>query len=603
MALKDPLNYFPNFLWKSWRTIGLPDPTPLQMDFADYLSQGVLNEVGEAARKGDIGARKILMAFRGASKSYVSTDYAVYRLRLNREEIVLVTSATSGFAGGIATFAWQMVANFDWLSDLKPRSGQRFSSQAFDVAGCPPAVKDESFASESIFGQITGRRASLILGDDLETPNTSETEGKRSQLRARMAELGGAIIKPGGDIYLLGTAQTEQTVYREYHEEKGYELRIWPIVYPVPNEDPKLDEVRKYGPTLAPSLAKALTGNPHLAGTSVEPTRFTEGDILQREQEWGRIEFARQFKMFMDAGVGKGAPLKLRDLIVLELGSSPAVGSSGLLLPSEVIYNPLPANKLEIEVDALTGDSAVYAPDKTDAWIKPEKIVCIVDTSGGGTDETTWTIGAELLGRVFGLWQGAALEGHTLGTLKGIAGDCKRWGVQTIEIEANFGGEMFAELLRPVCADMGYTPEIISVPAKQVQKEVRIVENLEPLASSHRLIINAELLRRDFPVDYEDVEAGKRRYYRFTYQFSRMTKAKGAVPHDDRVEGFSGLAAHFVGMLQRRLRDAAEQGKVRAIEAEAEAIIESRRKLGLPLYGLETKPGRFGRGEMRKPKR
>lgn len=603
MALKDPLNYYPNFLFKSWRTIGLPDPTPLQYDFAAYLSEGVLNEIGEAAARGDIGARKIMMAFRGASKSYVTTNYAVYRLRLNREEIVLAVSATSGFADGIATFAWQMVSNFDWLSDLKPRGDQRRSSSAFDVAGCPPAVKDESFASESIFGQITGRRASVILGDDLETPNTSETEGKRTQLRKRMSELGGAIIKPGGDIYLLGTAQTEQTVYRDYHEEKGYELRIWPIVYPVPSENPKLDELRKYGPALAPKITHALATNPHLAGTSVEPTRFTEGDILQREGEWGRIEFERQFKMFMDAGVGKGAPLKLRDLIVLELGSSPAVGSSGLLLPSEVIYNPLPANKLDIEVDALTGDSSVYAPDKTDAWIKPEKIACIVDTSGSGTDETSWTIGAELLGRVFGLWQGASIEGHTQATLKTIAADCKRWGVQTIEIEANFGGAMFGELLAPLCADIGYTPEIITLPAKQVQKEVRIVENLEPLASTHRLVINAELLRQDFPVDYPDVEAGKRRYYRFTYQFSRMTKAKGAVPHDDRVEGLAGLAAHFVGMLQRRLQHAKEEGKVRAIEAEAEAIIEERRKQGLPLYGLETKPGRFGRGEMRKPKK
>jgi hypothetical protein len=59
MALKDPLNYFPNFLWKSWRTIGLPDPTPLQMDFADYLSQGVLNEVGEAAARGTSGLARL----------------------------------------------------------------------------------------------------------------------------------------------------------------------------------------------------------------------------------------------------------------------------------------------------------------------------------------------------------------------------------------------------------------------------------------------------------------------------------------------------------------------------------------------------------------
>jgi hypothetical protein len=585
----DPLNYAPNFLWKAWRSIGLPDPTPLQYDLMAYLDDPLaMQQIMEGSYKGDANARKIEMAFRGAAKSYTTTAYAVCCLRRNREEIVLVTSATSGFASGIANFAWQMVNNFDWLADMKPRSDQRHSSQAFDVAGAPPAARFESFASESIFGQITGRRASLIIGDDLETPNTSDTEGNRLKLRQRVSELGGAIILPGGRIYFLGTAQTEQTIYKEYHEEKGYELRIWPIVYPTP------DETKKYGPCLAPSIAKALQENPHLAGTSTEPSRFNEADILRRMGEWGKTEFERQFKMFMDAGVGKGAPLKVRDLIVMELGSSP--GASGLLLPSEVIFAPTPTTRVELDVDALTGDSYVYAPEKVDVWVKPEKIVCIVDASGEGTDETTWTIGAENLGLVFALWQGASLEGHTQDTLKAIAADCKKWGVQTIEIEANFGQGMFADLLRPVCADMFYEPEILTENAKPVQKEVRIVNNLEPLTSSHRLVINAELLRRDFLVDYDDIEAAKRRYYRFTYQYSRMTKAKGAVPHDDRVEGVANLAGHFVGLLQRRLQDAREQGRVRAIEAEGEAIIEERRKQGLPLYGLEQKKSRFGRG-------
>jgi hypothetical protein len=583
----DLLDFFPNFLWKAWKTIGLPQPTPLQYDFCEYLDSGGIGL--DPAREGD---RKILMAFRGASKSYVTTAFAVCKLRRDRTERILVTSATAKFAGGIATFAYSMVRGFDWLADMKPGNDQRQSALAFDVAGAPQA-KDESFASEGIFGQITGRRATTIIGDDLETPNTSETETARADLRKRVGEFG-AIILPGGSIYLLGTAQTEDTIYKEYAEEKGFELRIYPIVYPTPSIDPKQDELVKYGPRLAPMIAKGLEANPELAGTSTEPSRFTELDIAARRKLWGKTEFDRQFKMFLDAGVGKGNPLKLRDLVVMELGA-PKATDPHLLLPSEVTYNPMPANRWDIKVDALTGDSHLYAPSHTDIWVPAEEIVCFVDPSGEGNDETTWTIGAGLLGRVFVLFQGASTDGHSSDVMKAIAADCKRWRVQTVKVESNFGQGMFGELLQPHFSDIQHPVAIEDERVGQVSKEKRIVATLEPLTTDHRLVVSADLLRRDFEVDYEDIEAAKRRYHRLTYQITRMTKQKGCVPFDDRVDSLAGLAKHFVGVLQRQLAKASEDGKVRAIEREAEEMIALRKAQGLPLFGLDRHERVLGR--------
>jgi hypothetical protein len=591
----DPLDYFPNFLWRAWKTIGLPPPTPLQYDFAEYLDAGAIGL--DPTHEGD---RKILMAFRGASKSYVTTAFAVCCLRRDRTERILVTSATAKFAGGIATFAYSMVRNFDWLADMKPSNEQRQSALAFDVAGAPPQ-KDESFASEGIFGQITGRRATKIIGDDLETPNTSETEGAREDLRKRMGEFG-AIILPGGGIYLLGTAQTEDTVYREWTEEKGFELRIYPIVYPTPDTDPKRDELVKYGPRLAPFVRKALEANPELAGTSVEPSRFSEVDILARRKLWGRTEFDRQFKMFLDAGVGKGNPLKLRDLVVMEL-AAPKPSDPDFRLPSEMVFNPLPVNRWDIEVDSLTGDSHLYAPAGADIWVPAEQVACIIDPSGEGRDETTWTIGAGLLGRVFALHQGADTEGFSAGVMKRIAADCKRWRVQTVSIEKNFGQGMFGELLQPHLQAISWACEIIEENAGRQQKEKRIVGTLEPLMTDHRLVVSAQLLRDDFQVDYEDVEAAKRRYHRLTYQLTRMTTSKGCVPFDDRADGLAGLGKFFVGMLMRQLAKASEEGKVRAIEKEAEALIELRKSQGLPLFGLDKGAFKFGRPTPRQRKR
>lgn len=594
-ALNDPLaKDFRNFLWRTWQTIGLPQPTPLQYDFATYLQEGsrTVAQIAEAAARGDVGARKILMAFRGASKSYVTTDFAVWRLYRDRSERILVTSATAKFAGAIATFAYSMVRGFDWLSDMKPRTDQRQSALAFDVAGAP-AAKDESFASESIFGQITGRRASTIIGDDLETPNTSDTEGARTELRKRMGEFG-AIILPGGDIILLGTAQTEQTVYRDYAEEKGYELRIYPIVYPLVSDDPKQDERAKYGPRLAPMLANALAENPLLAGTSTEPSRFTELDILSRRKEWGQTEFDRQFKMFLDSGLGKGNPIKMRDLVALDI-PVPQPTTPSILLPSVIEFNPLPANKLDIQVDALTGDSAVYAPSKADVWVPAEEIICYVDPSGEGEDETTWTIVAGLLGRVFLLHQGASQDGHSVEVMKAIARDCKLWRVGTVKVESNFGQGMFGELLAPAFQDIQWQAAIEGNRQGSVQKEKRIVQTLEPITTDHRLVVRADVIRNDFAVEYADVEAAKRRYYRLTYQLSRMTTQKGCVKHDDRADGLAGAVAHFVGVLLRQLAKAAEDGRVKAIEREAERIIELRKAQGLPLYGLDKPTPQLGR--------
>lgn len=597
---------FRNMLYSTWMELGLGKPTPLQYDMAHLLQSASPALEGE-------GVREILMGFRGVAKSYITTTFAVWRLKRDRSERVMVNSATAAFAGNISTFAYRMVTTFDWLADMKPRSDQRQSALAFDVAGAPVA-KDESFAALSIFGQITGRRASLIVGDDLETPNTSDTEGNRLALEGRMGEYG-AIILPGGDIWLLGTAQTERTIYKKYGDEKGFHITIYPILYPTHNDDPKKDEFLKYGTRLAPFIDNAVKANPELQGTSTEPSRFSEADIAQRRRLWGNVEFDRQFKMFMDAGAGEKSPLHMRDLVVLDIPPpNPAFKKCHVLLPSDISFTPIPAAKLDIEVDALNGDSAVFAPQRADAWVEAEETICHIDTSGEGEDETSWTIGAELYGRVAVLCQGHSIEGHTPATMKAIALDCLKWRVQKIFPESNFGGSMFGELLLPAVTQVYHPggtqleqdtiplPEICSVPAERIQKERRIIETLQPMTSDHRLIVNASVLRCDFPVpDYESVEMAKLRYYRLTYQLSRMTRQKGAVPHDDRADSLASMVAHFIGILLRRQDKAASDGKSRLMDEEVEKVIEARRLAGLPVIGehLPHDAG-FGRGQHRR---
>ncbi len=585
LLTRDPLAYFPNFLWKTWNTLLGVNPSPLLYDFAEYLDGGYLEQIKTAAAAGDVQAQKILMAFRGAAKSWVTTTYAVCCLRRDRTEQVLCVSATGKFAGGIATFAYNMVRNFDWLADMKPRNDQRQSALAFDVNGAP-VQKDESFASEGLFGQITGRRATRIIGDDLEVPNTSETESARARLRHRMGEFS-AIIKPGrGGVYLLGTAQTEDTVYKHYADELGYELRIYPVQYPRIT-DPANDERKKYGTRLAPFIREAVEANPALGGTSTEPTRFTEADLLQRRKVWGQTEYGRQFLMYLDAGNGKANPLKLRDLVLLEL-APPSHSSPQVRLPVEVLWSPTPQNAVaDIPVDSLSGDSTLYAPASCDVWLDAEEVVTTIDTSGGGTDETTWTTAAGLMGRIAILHQGHAMEGHSADTLKAIALDMKKWRSKRAIIEANFGGSMFAQLLIPALQDIAWEAAVETIPAGATMKEKRIVEGIQPVLTDHRLIINAQVLRDDYVVAYEDVEERDRRFYRLTYQLSRMVQIRGAVKHDDRADGVAMACRHFLDVIQRQLKEKSDEGRSLAIDKEVERMIEVRKAQGLPLFGLE----------------
>jgi hypothetical protein len=423
--------------------------------------------------------------------------------------------------------------------------------------------------------------------------------------------LDGAIVKPkkeGGRIKCLGTSQTEETLYKELVLEKGYGIRIWPVQYPIhtPGTDAeslKKDEWRKYGPLpatgpqigtwLAPKIAKAVTDNPLLGGTPTEPTRFDEEEIYSRRLAYGSTEFARQFLMHMDAGASDAKPLRLRDCPVVDI--QPPSANKPLRLPGELMWSPTEGNKLDIKVDSLTGDN-VYLATGLDLWGPPEKTVLHVDPSGDGLDECAGSVTAEYLGRAFFLDQVAALEGSSRDTLLALANLAKKWGVHEIYIEKNYGGGMFGNLLRPVLMEVGHPCTVVDEAAGQQQKELRILDALEPLATSHRLILNRLVLEKDFEAGphLDRIEESKRRFYRFTYQFTRIERKPKCLPHDDRLDALASACRGVTELFRRTLQQAAKETMEAQAQADAEALIETRRRLGLPLFGLAAAPGRIG---------
>ena len=61
-------------------------------------------------------------------------------------------------------------------------------------------------------------RADLIICDDVEVPNTSNTQQKREMLRERLRELD-FILSPNGTMIYIGTPHTMDTIYRTEQEQ------------------------------------------------------------------------------------------------------------------------------------------------------------------------------------------------------------------------------------------------------------------------------------------------------------------------------------------------------------------------------------------------
>lgn len=222
-------------LWLTWKHLGLPEPTPIQFDISHYLQHGP--------------RRKIVQAFRGVGKSWITTAYAVWKLYREPDTKIMVVSASKTLADSVSTFALQIISGMSELRHLLPRSDQRSAKVAFDV-GPARESKDPSFKSVGITGQITGSRADLIIADDIEVANNSQTQAMRDKLAESVKEFD-AVLKPGGEVTFLGTPQCEMSIYNVL-PQRGYDIRIWPARFP--------DETQlaAYGDRLAPMIRQKL---------------------------------------------------------------------------------------------------------------------------------------------------------------------------------------------------------------------------------------------------------------------------------------------------------------------------------------------------------
>lgn len=541
----DPLKAdFRNFLYVIWQHV-LPGctPTKVQYDIARFLQHGP--------------KRMVIEAFRGVGKSWITSAFVCWLLYCNPQLNILVISASKQRADDFSTFTKRLIFEIEILAHLRPSGDQRNSNVAFDV-GPARASHAPSVKSLGITSQIAGSRADVIIPDDVEVPNNSDTSLKREKLSEQIKEFD-AVLKPGGRIIYLGTPQSEQSIYNLL-PDRGYQLRIWCARFP--------DEARraKYGPKLAPLIAKELDADPTLVGHSTDPERFSNHDLDERELSYGRSGFSLQFMLDTSLSDEDKYPLKLSDLIVL--GLNPKKG------PSEIVWA---ASKDKVREDlpmiGLPGDRYYEPMFIGKEWLDYEGSVMFVDPSGRGKDETTWAVIKMLHGMLFLTAIGASKDGYSDPTLLKVLKCAKDQNVNLILVEPNYGDGMFAQLLRAK-SQVQYPVQIEDSPWAKAQKEVRIIDTLEPILNQHKLVVCSSVIEWD----YESTEVYTQDdmvRMRLFYQMTRITRNRGALAHDDRIDAVAGAVAYWVDYMGRNTDKAVADRKQELLDQELARFMEN----------------------------
>lgn len=520
---QDPLKSdFRNFLWLVWKHLNLSDPTPVQYDIAHFLQHGP--------------DKICIEAFRGVGKSFITSAFVLWCLYCNPQLKIMVVSASKNRADNFVKFTMQLIHLIPELHHLKPREGQRASNVEFDVG---PAVPDQSPSvfAKGIDSQLAGGRANIIVSDDVEVWNNSQTVAARDQLIEKTREYS-AILKPLDEIttiariIYLGTPQTEDSIYNKLADT--FTKRIWPSQ--VPNDE----EYPGYMGHLAPMIDRMYQDS--LYGHPTDPRRFDMDDLNQRRAEYGAAGYQLQFMLNTKLSDEERYPLKLKNLVIMPVPPEKA--------PMEVYWLPNPDRELrDLPNHGMAGDK-MFSPAGISAEFTSYQVRAMsIDPSGRGKDETGYSVGYMLASNIWVPEAGGLQGGYEPETLETLAKIAKKHKVQVIVIESNFGDGMFARLLEPVLLKLGVAAEIVET-RSHTMKEMRILDTLEPVVSAHRLIVDPSVLEKDDET-IQKYESLIRNHKSLFHQMTHVCRQKDALRHDDRLDALAMLVAYFAELMNQ----------------------------------------------------
>ncbi|UNA00895.1 Terminase, large subunit [Erwinia phage VyarbaL] len=479
---------------------------------------------------------RMVEAQRGQAKTTIAAIYAVFCIIHRPHFRILISSQTSKRAEEIAGWVIKIFRGLDILDFMMPDiySGDKASIRGFEIhytlrgSGASPSV-----ACYSIEGSMQGARADLIIADDVESLQNSATAAGRVKLEEATKEF--ESINQTGDILYLGTPQSINSIYNNL-PARGYELRIWPGRYPTEEQQ------HCYGEYLAPLIVQDMLENPllrrggginRLQGQPTCPEMYGDDALIEKEISQGTAKFQLQFMLNTRLSDSERFPLKLSSIIF---------GSFGVdKVPEMPLHSTDSLNEIKEAVRPGNKSSDRFfrmAPRPYD-WKPATRRIMYIDPAGGGQngDETGVAI-VFLLGTYIYVYKCFGVKGgYDDADLEQIVMAAKEADCKEVFVEKNFGHGAFQAIIKPFFERMH--PCELQEDYASGQKEERIIDTLEPLLTAHRLVFNTEIIQED-QRSIQKYALEKQSSYSLFNQIANITRDKGSLRHDDRLDALYG---------------------------------------------------------------
>lgn len=478
---------------------------------------------------------RMIQANRGLGKTTLCAIYAVFRIIHDPTTRVLIFSAGGKLSKEISNWIIQIIEFLPVLHVLMPdtQNGDRSSVEAYDIhwvfrgAEKSPTVKCLGVDSHS-----AGSRADLLIADDIESPKNARTVTMRELIVDLTKEF--ESICQSGDIIYLGTPHFFESIYNDL-PSRGYDVRVWTARYPT------VLQMESYGSNLAPSLAKKIKKNPELQsgygidgkqGAPCTPEMFPDALLMQKEVSQGKSKFQLQYMLNTKLSDSDRYPLKISSLII-----APFNNEQGLVSP---VWSSDDRYRINKKLFSSQASDKLYSPMQMEYELRPfERSLMYLDPAGGGKngDETGYAIIRLLGSYVYVQAMGGVPGGYSESGLLELVSLAKRYDIKEVWHEKNFGNGAYEAIIAPHFQK--HHPVKLEEHWATGQKEVRIIDTLEPLISSHRLVVHPDVLDYDinsvakYPTNMQKTYSG-------FFQMSMITRLKDCLVHDDRLDALAG---------------------------------------------------------------